>query len=59
MPESSLSLVIPNAMPDVCAAPVESSERQVHFGRVLCALYVFSFMDAEFLLAPEVFFFIS
>ena len=53
------SLVIPDATPDVCAAPVESSERQVRSCRVLCASYVFFFMDAEFFLVPEVFFFIS
>ena len=53
------SLVIPDATPDVCAAPVESSESQVCSRRVLCALYGFFFMDAEFFLAPEVFFFIS
>ena len=53
------SLVIPNATPDVCAAPVESSERQVRSRQVLCAEYFFFFVDAEFSLAPEVFFFIS
>ena len=53
------SLVIPDATPNVCAAPVESSERQVRSRRVLYALYVFFFMDAELFLAPEVFFFIS
>ena len=66
MPESSPrksvklieSIVIHDATPDAYAAPVESSERQVRSRRVLCALYVF-FMDAEFFLASEVFFFIS
>ena len=53
------SLVILDAMPDICAAPVESSECQVRSRCVLCALYVFFFMDAEFFLALEVFFFIS
>ena len=53
------SLVIPDAPPNVCAAPVEASERQVRSHCVLCASYVFFFIDAEFFLAPEVFFFIS
>ena len=31
------TLVIPDATPDVCAAPVESSECQVRCRQVLCA----------------------
>ena len=53
------SLVIPDATPDVCATLIESSERQVCSRFVLCVKYVFFFMDAEFFLALEVFFFIS
>ena len=53
------SLIIPDATPNVCAAPVEFSKRQVRSRCVLYALYVFFFMDVEFFLAPEVFFFIS